>query len=214
MKLSNPKVLYAVSAILLCIGLLVGCGAVLGTGTQAQQQTAAAALAANANQVAAVAGVATQQAHVIVVAAPGTPAATQAAKVETVAGTIQTVAAQVSTAAATASTQPSPAATLLPVIIQTGANMAAPAAGPYAPLVSLGGYILGALVSAYFAKKAASNQAAASSMQSGIQAALTNGSLVATPQAAGTVDSLVTSHPTTDLLVDVITAAAKPAVVK
>lgn len=46
--------------------------------------------------------------------------------------------------------------------------------------------------------------AAAVSMQSGVQAALSNGSLVASPKAAGTIDAMIVDHPIANQLVTAV----------
>jgi hypothetical protein len=118
-------------------------------------------------------------------------------------------------AAADAAKQP--AATPATVIIKTveAASDSGLIPPPYASYVKLG--LLGVGLLEYLRQRgqaksngvaAAANGAAATSMQSAVSAAIGNGSIVVRPEAAATVDALVTSHPAADQLVDTIAAAA------
>jgi hypothetical protein len=95
--------------------------------------------------------------------------------------------------------------------LQVGLQTAQPFVPPQAqPWLYLGGLILAGVVGKRL-EKPKTDQAndALNSAVAGVQAALANGTLSASPSAAMTVDSQVVAHPATDILVDAVAAAAK-----
>lgn len=130
---------------------------------------------------------------------------TQAATVTKAAANVDKATPVVAGAATTAA---QPGASALDVIagVVSGAVPLIPA--PYSTYVTLG---LGALAilktitSSKNAAAATTNAAVATSMQSGVTAALANGTLVAKPQAAATIDAQIIDHPIANSLVDAVT---------
>jgi hypothetical protein len=136
----------------------------------------------------------------VAAATPETPVA----KTTTAAATaIETKAVPVVTAAATAATQPG--SNLLDVIAG-GAGAIVPVLPPQAQ-----GPVIAALAIYGLFKSIESrrNKTAATSMQSGVQAAIANGSIVVKSNAPATVDSVIVDHPIANALVDALAAAPK-----
>lgn len=113
----------------------------------------------------------------------------------------------VASAAATAASQPNAS----PVDVVTGGlgTIIPFIPPPYQQDAQLGLLaigLIGALAKAVSnGNKATANAAVATSMQSGVTAALANGTLVAKPQAAATIDAQIIDHPTANALVDAVT---------